>query len=581
MNRTDWRLLQGVTALDFEFAELCARLDKPSLADTTFRWALLVSREIGFGHTCLYPLERAGENIPLTASGEPLAFPDRAEWEKFAAESEVLGKPGEYKMLINDSGKLYLHRYHTCETELAAALRAFAAEKAVHDAGTSAYDLITQIFPDTKSSHQRQAASSVLSRRLTVLSGGPGTGKTTTVVRLLYLLLVFNPRMRIAMAAPTGKAAARLSEALRQALLFLQNEIQGLNPEIVDILSRFEGQTIHKLLRAQGNTGTFLIGPDNPLPHDAVIVDECSMLDIALTNQLVQSLNPYASLILLGDRDQLSSVEAGSVFADICEAASAGAFPDSTMITLTESRRFAAHPGIGALAAAVNCASDNDFRPFRDIFSKYSNELLWIDLPEPAHLEKILRNEIINGYLPCLEALRSDAQAAALKALEGLRILCATRHGSYGVEAMNRLCRRVLYREGLLHSADRLCDGVPVMVTRNNYSQGLFNGDVGIIHGGQACFPSGTEGDVRRIPTALLPDYEPVFAMTIHKSQGSEFDRVLIMLSHDGERVLTRQLLYTGITRARAQVIVCGTEEVFCKTTAASAKRASGLTERF
>ncbi len=436
-----------------------------------------------------------------------------------------------------------------------------------------------------------------------VITGGPGTGKTTTVAKILALLLELHSAafLRIFLAAPTGKAAARLQESLARAKKDL--------PVAEALKERFpaEAYTLHRLLGVLPEGGGFRHGADNPLAADAVIVDEASMVDLALLARLTAALPAGARLILLGDQDQLASVEAGAVLGDICDTGRTQGFSPSLVqvlqdvleektvwpveespvrglrdciVPLRRNYRFGADSGIGAVSRLVN-AGEADAALDR-IREGGGEDIGWRELPPPENLVRSLRKAVREGFSPYLK--QQDPEGV-FEHLQAFRILCALREGPYGVQGLNFLVEQQLRRDGLIRPEGRWYPGRPILITQNDYTLRLFNGDVGVILPDpgadqelRAWFP-GEKGQWRKFPPRRLPAHETVYALTVHKSQGSEFDRVLLILPDRDNPVLTRELIYTGITRARKRVEVWGREGVFRSAVARRIRRSSGLRE--
>jgi exodeoxyribonuclease V alpha subunit len=430
-----------------------------------------------------------------------------------------------------------------------------------------------------------------------VISGGPGTGKTRTVTAILALLLEQAGRpLRIGMAAPTGKAAARLvaSTAAARQQLSLSDEIaQGLPTEAA---------TLHRLLGFRPGRSRPRHGRDNPLHLDVLVVDEASMVDLPLMSRLLLALRPETRLILLGDKDQLASVEAGMVLGDICGRGRESAYSEPLcqaladladarlepilappiadhVAVLRESYRFAGRPGIAAAATSVNLGQgDAAVAVLTD--PGYPDAQLE---PVPAErLRDYLRRWLVPRMRACLEA------AEPTKVLEGFnhfRILCAVREGPLGVRAVNHLCESVLEEERVITRIGHdVCAGHPLLVTSNDYQLGLYNGDVGMVLADDTASRRvgvwfDTEEGARRVALPRMPSHETAFAMTVHKSQGSEFDEVILVLPHHDSRAMTRELLYTGITRARHRVEVIGSPESVVSAASSRVNRVSGLYE--
>jgi len=343
----------------------------------------------------------------------------------------------------------------------------------------------------------------------------------------------------------------------------------------------FEAMTIHRLLGYLPGSPYFRHNAENPLSADVVIVDEASMVDLALMAKLVAAVPNEARLILLGDRDQLASVEAGNVLADICAAAEAAA-PNEALhdrvIALKKNYRFAESGGIFQLSAAVN-AGDGD-AALAVLQRKADGEIEWRELPPVSKLVSALRDRIVSGFRP---SLQTDDPQEALRSLQEFRILCALRHGPFGVENLNAIGEEILADARLLAPRRGWYRGQPLMITQNDYNLSLFNGDSGIIlpdpeaSGDLRAFFLSAEGKLRRFLPSRLPVHETAFAITVHKSQGSEFGKVLLILPENDSPILTRELLYTGLTRAREGVTLWAAERTLRAGIGRRVTRNSGL----
>lgn len=491
-----WRAAGWLGTLDRAFARFIAA-ESADAPGSVLIAAALASHQLGRSHICL-DLDALASDPHLTlglVEREPLdvAF-DRLPDSLTAG---CVGDGPGTTPLVRDGHRLYLRRYWHYELAIADAVRART--------GTDI------AIPDDIEDPQQRACEVARRSLLTIVTGGPGTGKTTTVERILERLRQdAEHELHYALAAPTGKAAARLDP---------------------------QATTLHRLLGSRPGSRRFRHGPDAPLPHDVVVVDEASMVDVELMAQLFAALRDDARLVLLGDKDQLASVEAGSVLADLCDAGGAH------VVRLDYSWRFGDHPGIGALAGAVN---RGDITAFERAFETH-------DEIEQARLDDAA--EFAAGFQPYLEAARSGADAAtarrALDALQGFQVLCALREGPWGVAGLNARIERVL---GIEHG-EEWYPGRPVMVTRNDYALGLFNGDIGVTlaDGDSMRVWFDTGGELKSFVPARLPETETSFALTVHKSQGSEFEHTTLVLPDQDSPVLTRELLYTAITRARSK----------------------------
>jgi len=565
----------------------------------------LASNVVGSGSICLNLADIAGREVRM--AGADIRLPELGLMLDRLAESPVVGRPGDFRPLVLDgAGRLYLYRYWKYERDLARVILEKAASSAMDMDEALLGTGVARLFPGNAAGEndwQKIAALAAVRRRFCVISGGPGTGKTSTVVKIIALLLeqANGKTLRIALAAPTGKSAARLRESIRlmKEALECGADIKGLIP--------VEVMTIHRLLGARGGSAGFRHSPENLLPYDAVIVDEASMVALPLMARLATALGGEARLILLGDRDQLASVEAGAMLGDICGdardvpysagfadfvwkaageeiTAATGAATSSpladSLVVLKKNYRFAADSGIGAVAGAVNGGEGpKAMALLRDAENAGCG---WQEIPVPDRLRRALAERVVAGYAPYLAAA---SPAEALERFDHFRILCALRQGPYGVAGINGIVEEILAEKGLIERHDRWYPGRPVMVTVNDYALRLFNGDVGIVlpdpesGGAPRVWFAAPDGKVRCVPPVRLPTHETVYAMTIHKSQGSEFDRVLMLLPGHDSGALSRELLYTGITRARNGIEIWGNEEVFVAAASRPTDRKSGLRE--
>lgn len=595
------------SALDRHFARFLTALAGQESSELYWACALL-SNQTAQGHICL-DLKFWGSRNICDSRGETLYTPEVKYWQEKLAVSGVVGTPGAYKPLIMDErGRLYLLRYWEYENMVVERIRRLAQVTCSVPGPYPYRSELERLFPEiggNETDWQKIAALIACLKPFIIISGSPGTGKTSTVARILALLLEQTPekRQRIALAAPTGKAAMRLQEAVgksKQALLCTSTVKAGI-PD--------EAMTVHRLLGAMPGTVKFRHNRDNPLPFDIVVVDEASMLDLPLLAKLLQALPEEARLILLGDKNQLASVEAGAVLGDLCGAPAANWFSNdllkeiSTLTDVKAPAQTADSPGlqdcIVELQKNYRFSGRSDIRDFSDAVNSGKGDQLmqsletnsyenvhWFPLPEPPVLVRSLAQFIVSGFRKYLELIQSGAKWEDIfSAFEEFKILCALRQGPYGAIAINRLIENVLAVAGLIEKSDPYYIGKPVMITRNSASHKLYNGDVGLMltdseGAGKvvAVFPEG-QGRFRQFYPLRLPEFETVFAMTVHKSQGSEFDTVLLLLSRIDAPILTRELVYTGITRARRCVMLWSSENVFIKAVSRSIARTSGLRE--
>ncbi|HSQ72978.1 MAG TPA: exodeoxyribonuclease V subunit alpha, partial [Rubrivivax sp.] len=476
----------------------------------------------------------------------------------------------------------------------------------------------------TGSDWQKLACGLALRGRLTIVTGGPGTGKTTTAARLLALLLLTDPaprQLRVALAAPTGKAAARLKQSIDAAMAGLLNVEADALPLRELALRIGPARTLHALLGARPDTRRLRHDAAHPLPVDVLIVDEASMVHLEMMAALLQALPESARLVLLGDKDQLASVEAGAVLGELCLDAEAGRYTRATAedalaitgqvlpavlvtggpalaqqtVVLRRSHRFGGP--IGELAAAVN--RGDAARAEALLRDAEGPALHWLASPAPDAVVRLAvggRAGAEGGYGSYLQALQrrpddGDPQVfqgwvhEVLSAFDRFRLLCAVREGEWGAAGLNLAVERALVATGLLSRQGDWYEGRPVMVTRNDPGLGVFNGDIGIalrpLAPGAPLRVHLRNGDsLRSVAVSRLSGVETAFAMTVHKSQGSEFEHTALVLPPEPGRVLTRELVYTGVTRARQFfTLACARPPALAAALAQRTRRASGLSE--
>jgi exodeoxyribonuclease V alpha subunit len=579
---------QPFEPIDLHFARFITQLAGSTRPEVTLAAALL-SRFSREGHTCLDLNESVAGLGGKDAPGTDLPTP--AAMIAIVRSCPVVGSPGDYRPLILDgAGRLYLYRSFMSERLLAEGLLRLNDEiRPFH--GSLLGGTLARLFPDDDLP-QKTAAVIAATRSLCVITGGPGTGKTTLVSRILALLLGQEPDLKIVLAAPTGKAARRIVESVQRGV-----DALDCSPEVREKIPR-EASTIHRLLGYMPGASRPRRRAGNPLRADVAVIDEASMADLALMSNLLAALEPGARLILLGDKNQLASVAAGYVLGDICDVGGTHAYSRSfadrvgqitggtitsggepgmqdSLVELTKTYRFRKDSPISALSTAVN---DGDAAQCLDMLhSGTGPELKTRDLPQPDGLRRELREVLVRGYGGYLT---THDPCECLRLFDAFRVLCPVRQGPWGVKAMNSMAEEILASEGLLDPSGLHYRGRPILVTENDYTLGLFNGDTGIVldHGGElrACFPDGG-GSVRMISPMRLPGHETSFAMTVHKSQGSEFDRVLLVLPDRDSPVLTRELVYTGITRARSALEIWTGDRVFAQAVSRRTERSSGL----
>ena len=486
--------------------------------------------------------------------------------------------PDRVTPLVVHGTRVHLTRHWEDQENVARELLARARREVVGLDPEAAEAALRRIFPgdDGPAADQRSAARTAARRGLAVISGGPGTGKTSTVVRLWALLLEEAASLGqappvIQLLTPTGKAAARLVESVRGALAGEGDREVRCEPWVREAIQP-QASTIHRALGWR---------PDrpprrhagNPLAADVVVVDEASMVDQGLMAQLVDALPASARLVLLGDRHQLASVEAGAVLADICDAGLPG-----SVVQLTHSYRFGPDSGIGRLARAINGGHGDEAIQLLQT----RPELAWVQVDEDADLIDTIAATVTTGYRSFTTATSPGQRLAAL---DRFRVLCAHRHGPWGVHQLTPQLERLLVGwEPPVGGRHAHYDGRPLIVTANDHALRLFNGDIGVIGrddlGESRAFFPAARGELRGLTPARLPGHATVFATTVHRSQGSEYDEVLLVLPSRRSPVVTRELLYTAVTRARRHVTVVGPEAVIREAIASPTQRGTGLGER-
>jgi exodeoxyribonuclease V alpha subunit len=634
--------------LDAAFAQFLASQD-PAASPVLPLLGALVSRQQADGHLCL-------DLSAWESLADDAGWP--ASWRIMLAEvsgasssllPSALVAPSDdasssASPLVLDGSRLYLRRYWNHEQRVAQAIGQRLAR--TNDVSPLLSAQLSRLFPASSVDDpdwQRVACALAARGAFTVITGGPGTGKTTTVVRLLGLLQTLHRKetarsLRIRLAAPTGKAAARLQSSISTqiAQLDVDSDVRASIPHQVD--------TLHRLLGARPDTRRFRHDSSHPLHLDVLVIDEASMIDLEMMSAVLAALPEDARLILLGDKDQLSSVEAGAVLGDLCRRAETGHYNEATAQWLREttgdridawmrddarpldqhvamlrhSHRFGADSGIGTLAQRVN---EGHATQVNALLSQRHADIAWIDAAADA---RSLTDLVLDGgasrflphdgglqaqgyrhYLQWLQrerpSPRSDAKAwddwarGVLQAFGSFQLLCALRHGPFGAEGLNRQIAGILHQAQLIDTTHEWYEGRPVLVTRNDYSLGLMNGDVGIalrvpdeqgvLHLRVAFEVAGGADDsstrIRFVLPSRLSERETVYAMTVHKSQGSEFDHAALVLPTEASAVLTRELLYTGITRARRWFSLLAPSAMLRQSVEQPVHRHSGLHQRW
>lgn len=636
------RSQDSLRAVDIALADTLCRLD-PGSDGITLAGAALASLAVGTGNTAYDPAR------PQLLLGQMPGLPDAGEWiaawraSPWVCEPEADAIAPASFPLVLENGLLYLRRYREYERGLASGLKRLAAQSPAGVDLAAIRPLFAALFPEAEEGDRQARASALaLVQSLLLITGGPGTGKTSTIARLLLLLIAQadanGTPLRIALAAPTGRAADRMSESLHAAVANLQAS-SALQPKWLAALPR-QASTLHRLLGSRPGSPRFQHHAGQPLPFDVIVVDEASMVDMPLMCKLVDAVADGARLILLGDRDQLPSVEAGDVLAAIGDAAGDGdMLPEALGSSLQpllpviprrsdvsrettpdnqEQSDLFDPPDSGfpvATYVAPTAPSADESLPERSPLFGHRVQLLRgyrqsaeLDLSPLAQAVRegdadavldYLRGGLLRGVHFHEEAgspLVSDARslllahwralaaetepAAALAAANRLRLLTALREGPQGASTLNAQIEEALagaQRETYFH-------GRLLLITENSYRHGLFNGDIGIClrqaDGNVAVFFSNGGQDVRAFHPAALPAHASAFALTVHKAQGSEFDQAWIVLPQQDARTLTRELLYTALTRARNRVHLFAREDILRTLLARKAQRVTGLAGR-
>ena len=635
----DWAERGWIRRLDAALArflaETCAEMTAPALLATA-----LTAHMEGRGHACMSidelvatPDRLLGWKPEALASlAEVMAgMPgDPAQWADALATCDAVcadhRAPDHARPLVLRQGRLYLRRYWDYECRVARQVRQ-RVELADPLDEPSARLWLDRLFPDRPIASgpdwQKIACAVALRGRFSVITGGPGTGKTYTAARLLALLFAIAPdrqRLRVALAAPTGKAAARLKQSIDAALVGLRERLGEALPLAELAASLGAARTLHSLLGARPDTRRFRHDAANPLEVDVLVVDEASMVHLEMMAELLDALPAAGRVVLLGDKDQLASVEAGAVLGELCqgaeqvrytsdtaryiEAVSGQAVPAIDLdpsgsplaqrtVMLRESQRFGG--AIGDLALAVNAG---DAAAAKGLLPEdRSGPVCWMPAASPAAIVELAaagRAGAPGGYCGYLESIRnrpsaSDADSTeawvrhVLSELDRFRVLCAVREGDWGVVGLNRAIENRLRKEGLLSGGSEWYEGRPVIVTRNDRALGVYNGDIGVALRPTPDAPNlrayFVDGDaVRSVAVGRLADVETAFAMTVHKSQGSEFAHTVLVLPAEAGMVTSRELIYTGITRAQsALTLVSKSASALSNGIAQSAMRSSGL----
>ncbi len=574
-------------------------------------FAYWVSKKLSEGHICfdLNEIANEQENLPTYYKN---AFINEITLTK---ESLVTTQNKPKQPFVLHNNKLYLQRYFNYESQILVKILElgnceleFVNERIEKLKTLNSFikTLFASPYKTTETNWQLVATITGVLNNFTIITGGPGTGKTTTVAKILAILFATNPNLKVALAAPTGKAAARMAESLKAAT---SSAIANIPQNIAAKFELLQPATIQRLLGFIPNSLYFKYNQNNPLNYDVVIIDEASMIDVALFAKLLNAIDRKTRLILLGDKNQLASVEAGSLFGDLCQAqqninlfnAHTATFINSFTTTNEEkistqniaentlnhplfkhivelkfSHRFTNNQGIGQFSKAI---IHNNTAQITDFILANADAQVAID----TQYNKTFLDNFIQGYQ---EYINESDTKIALQKFNKLRILCAIRESDQGLYALNKYVEKHLISKNLIDNRTEFYNHRPIIITSNNYVLELFNGDIGLIRpdkdGELKAWFEGENGEIKSVLPGLINQAETVYAMTIHKSQGSEFEQVLVVLPQQQNiAILTRELLYTGITRAKNKVFLQASEAVILQTAQAQVKRTSGIVQRF
>jgi exodeoxyribonuclease V alpha subunit len=524
---------EAISHLDYYFASYVARVfacEDPLVKMT----CALVSSALARGHVCLDLKALSGRMIPsLKRDGPQIRLPQFKPWRTALAAASMVGKsedenPCRLPLVLDTDGCLYLAKYYDFQERLVNTLASRIRTRSFPVAPDFIRSQMHRHFPgDPEQTRcQRQAVATALQSNFTVISGGPGTGKThiTRIIRDIlqaHAEALHQPPFRFLSLAPTGRAASRLQD----------------------------GATIHSALIPRKHGPGFVHGKNNPLVADVVIIDEASMIDLALMTRLMEAIPSSSRVILLGDDHQLSPVQAGAVFSEICRTDVMAPL----VVSLTYNFRSRGKTGIEDLATAIR-ENDAD-ETTRILTSNQYPDLVYESPGNDGHA--VLERYIRSGYGPFMA---QQDMADALDAMDRFKILCAHNIGESGTLQINHVCEKILRRPRHSAITDRSVKQM-IMINTNDYDRGVFNGDTGVVLQDKQGLVAGfrmEDGTIRKFGIMDLPSHEPAFGITIHKSQGSEFETVLILIPNTVSRVMTRQLLYTGVTRARRKVVILG-----------------------
>jgi len=543
--------VQFFSNLDYYFARSMGKAFKESESIVLASCAL-VSKALSDGHICLDIKEISKTVTSISKlSDDRVKFPDFDIWVKALKKSSIVSDTISTPLVMDSGHRLYLSRYFDFQNRLICNIARRISLRPLH-MNEAVIDEMLAACLTGKDKHflnQRKAVKNALFNNFTIISGGPGTGKTFIISIIKKTILSYAAKYnlvqpKILCVAPTGKAASKMDQ----------------------------GSTIHSVLKPLKNKSGFYYNKDNPLLVDVIIIDEASMIDISLLTRLLEAVPTAARVIILGDKHQLSSIQAGSVFSDICKVKNLS----GNIFFLEYNFRSKGKTGIENLSKAINNSDDKGLEYI--LTSGEYPDVVFEPLNDKGIPVDLVNRHILEGYKSYIKA---DKIEAALDELDSFKILCAHNSGQFGTLQINHVCENIL-RSGNNFDIDKKLFKKIIMVNTNDYKKGLFNGDTGICFeekGENKAFFKTFDNNIKQYRTLDLPDSDTAFAITIHKSQGSEFETILIILPDRLSPVVTRQLLYTGVTRAKARVIIVGDLKIIKKAISLSVKRNSGLTE--
>ena len=614
----------GFHDIDLQFADFIITLaekDEPLL----YLAAAISSHFLRHSHICIDLNRIAGKNFPVGGDGNIEAYDDVEaycntpllnEWKKILTKyPKIVGIYDNIEtydhtslrtpLILDSSNRLYLNRYWNYESKLALLIKNkchtdLNRVKTLKTDSISSISTHYQISQPNTIDWQQVAVFAALVNNFTLITGGPGTGKTTVVSAILTLLLDNTPNLNIKLCAPTGKAAGRLKESIVEELANLNPK----NPATKQKLEEMESYTIHRLLEPIRLTPHFHRNKDNPISADIIIIDEASMVSLTLFSKLMDAVPESARIILLGDKDQLASVEAGAVLANICEVSESNCFSSdfcntfkskqknndcslptalkktcltNSVVELKKSWRFDDTKGIGLLKDAINKGVWH-YTPSEELYIQKTPDIHKIETKIKNYIESITLN--VNGKsVKFRQYINAATVEESYQIFTEFRILCSHYIGKYGVKNINRIIHYLLF------GSTRTAKGIPIMITENNNQLELYNGDIGLIWPDEtgnckAWFPKSNSDKLRSISLSSLPEHDEVFAMTIHKSQGSGFQKIFIILPDGDSPLLTKELIYTGITRAKKYCEIWANDDIMDKAISRKTERDSGLKDK-